>query len=197
MLFLGATANCEEGSRPGLPEGKIEWRSTYPVTSSSAGGQAQMCATGPFSGYTAAHVVDHLGEDMEWHYGVTKGRLKVTTRFKNRDLVAVISDSPFPYFSPLAVEGPPITSRVYIGGMLWFRRSLPIAYVTYSMGLDHEDDLISQGPSMQGSSGACEWAEDGTVVAIHTAYVGYRTEGRPPIDLAIGEPVWRGWREGR
>lgn len=197
VFLLGRTATCEEGSRPRLPAGPIEWRSSYTVGAPDREGLAHVCATGPFTGYTAAHVADNLGENMEWTFGVTKGRLKVTQRFPKRDLVRVMSDTPFPYYSPLAVEGPSITAPVYIGGMLWFRRELPIAWVTYSMGLDHENDLISQGPSMRGSSGACEWAADGTVVAIHTAYVGYGAQGRPPIDMAVGEPVFGAWREAK
>jgi hypothetical protein len=190
---LGRTAHCDEPTRKGFPPGPIEWRSSYHATAPDSTGQAHVCATGPFVGYTAAHVAEGLGENMEWSYGVTRGRLKVTQRFGKRDLVKVQSDTPFPFFSPLALVGPLITERVYIGGMLWFRPTLPIAYVTFSMGLDHEDDLISQGASMRGSSGACEWAEDGTVVAIHVAYAAYKTEGRSPVDMAVGEPVWGEW----
>lgn len=193
IFLLCKSAQSADLPRPGFPEGRIEWRSSYLVSAEGNHGLAHVCATGPFTGYTAAHVEKYLGDGMEWTYGVTRGHLKVTQRFGKRDLIRVQSETPFPYFSPLATAGPAITERVYIGGILWFRPELPIAYVTHSMGLDHEDDLISQGPSMQGSSGACEWAEDGTVVAIHVAYGKYQTEGRPPIDMAIGEPVFGAW----
>lgn len=202
MLFLfllaafsvGRTAHCAERSRPAFPAGKIEFRSAY-VVEAPNGGAAHVCAVAPFLAFTAEHVAAVVGDSAEWRLGATSGRLKVMQRYKERDLVSLLSDVPFPHFSPVAAAAPAIGDDLWLRGFLW-RINTSVAYRSQVIGLDHEDELASSGPSAKGASGSCVWNAAGEVVAIHTSAVMYGTQ--PYVFfLSQHEPIWGGWREAK
>jgi hypothetical protein len=194
FFALAEAGHCADLTRPSLPPGPIEWRSSY-LVESAGGGAAHICAVGPFLAYTARHVVENVGEAAEWRLGATTGRLKVMQRYNKRDLVSVLSDTPFPYFSPVAADAPLMGADLWLRGFLW-RLDNRVAYRSQVIGLDHDNELSSAGPSGKGASGSCVWNAAGQVVAIHTSAVMY---GQQPYVFFMSnhEPVWGDWREAK
>lgn len=167
----------------------IETRAAYPIVTPAPALRlyGMVCATGPFEGWTARHVVDGGGDPFAWLYGPATTLARTTVRYGKVDVVRALSESPFPHYSPVAAAAP------RLGDRLWFldrieegRHVLISGQVS---GFDDDDQLIAQGGSNPGSSGGCVWNDAGEVIGIHVAY------GRSGnIQFTAAEPIWRGWK---
>ncbi len=204
MLWLALSsapvALSADRPRPAPPDNQ-GWRATYTVETDT--GYGMVCATGPFTGFIPAHVEKGAdGKSLKWSRGVNGGTLTVTQRYGKRDLVAVISDTPFPEWATLAQAAPQQGSTLWIRGYVWFDLNLPGPLRQTTLVMADDDTLVTEGSSAGGSSGSCVWDDAGLVYAIHVHYTmwagrvaedGTVIGGRPPIQLAGHEPIWGGW----
>ena len=147
-----------------------------PLTTTRGMHSAQICPVGPNEGFTARHVAYERYEDdldmnsipMRWSmFGTWKGGVAQPANFSHAlDIARVTSDTPFPYFFPIAAVDPKVGDRVTIVGYNFDKGAKPYIVKTkitdFSAGVLYTED--TPGP---GSSGSCVFNEEGEVVAIN------------------------------
>jgi hypothetical protein len=163
-----------------------------------------VCATGPFVGYTAKHVADGAGSELAWLRAVGEEPipLEVMVSYKDRDLVRVMTKTPFPVWAPLRHDTPPKGTRVHLLGpalgnlTLWHGEILGRVRVQNAESKTEGDRVAFLGTSPAGSSGGCVWDEDGQVLGVISTVGPYWPNERTPQTVAVistFEPLYGGW----